>query len=40
MLHDEFDLHHTTLQVDHQGGDLLDIEMPEQHDATSHPLSQ
>jgi len=29
MLHDEFDLHHTTLQVDHQvdrqGGELLDI---------------
>jgi hypothetical protein len=38
MLHDDFDLHHTTLQVDHQGGDLLDIEMPEQHDATLHPL--
>jgi cobalt-zinc-cadmium efflux system protein len=33
MLHDEFDLHHTTLQVDHQGGDLLDIELPEQHRA-------
>jgi cobalt-zinc-cadmium efflux system protein len=31
MLHDEFALHHTTLQVDHQGGDLLDIEPPEQH---------
>ena len=28
MLHDDFDLHHTTLQVDHQGSDLLDIEMP------------
>jgi cobalt-zinc-cadmium efflux system protein len=28
MLHDEFRLHHTTLQVDHQGDDLLDIEMP------------
>jgi cobalt-zinc-cadmium efflux system protein len=40
MLHDEFDLHHTTLQVDHQDGDLLDIEMPEQHDATLHPLGQ
>jgi hypothetical protein len=24
--------------VDHQGGDLLDIEMPEQHDATLHSL--
>jgi cobalt-zinc-cadmium efflux system protein len=40
MLHDEFGLDHTTLQVDHQGGDLLDIEMPEQHDATPHPLGQ
>jgi cobalt-zinc-cadmium efflux system protein len=28
MLHDEFGLDHTTLQVDHQGGDLLAIEMP------------
>jgi cobalt-zinc-cadmium efflux system protein len=33
MLHDEFALHHTTLQVDHQGGDLLDIEMPGEHEA-------
>jgi cobalt-zinc-cadmium efflux system protein len=38
MLRDEFHLHHTTLQVDHQGGDLLDIEMLEQHDATLYPL--
>jgi cobalt-zinc-cadmium efflux system protein len=38
MLRDEFDLHHTTLQVDHQGGELLDIGMPEQHDAALHPL--
>jgi cobalt-zinc-cadmium efflux system protein len=29
MLHDEFDLHHTTLQVDHQPRELLNIEMPE-----------
>ncbi len=29
MLHDEFDLHHTTLQVDHQHRELLSIEMPE-----------
>ncbi len=28
MLHDEFDLHHTTLQVDHQSRELLNIEMP------------
>jgi cobalt-zinc-cadmium efflux system protein len=27
MLHDEFDLHHTTLQVDHQPRELLNIEM-------------
>jgi cobalt-zinc-cadmium efflux system protein len=33
MLQDQFDLHHTTLQVDHQGSDLLDIEIPEQHGA-------
>jgi cobalt-zinc-cadmium efflux system protein len=29
MLHDEFDLHHTTLQVDHQPRELLNIEIPE-----------
>jgi cobalt-zinc-cadmium efflux system protein len=29
MLHDEFDLHHTTLQVDHQPSELLNIELPE-----------
>jgi cobalt-zinc-cadmium efflux system protein len=28
-LHDEFGLEHTTLQVDHEGGELLDIELPE-----------
>jgi cobalt-zinc-cadmium efflux system protein len=28
MLHDEFDLHHTTLQVDHQPRELLNIELP------------
>jgi cobalt-zinc-cadmium efflux system protein len=39
MLHHEFDLHHTTLQVDHQGGDLLDIEMPGQRNTALHPLS-
>jgi cobalt-zinc-cadmium efflux system protein len=32
LLHDDFALEHTTLQVDHQGGELLDLEMPEQHD--------
>jgi cobalt-zinc-cadmium efflux system protein len=29
MLHDEFNLHHTTLQVDHQPSELLNIELPE-----------
>ncbi len=33
VLHDRFEIEHTTLQVDHQGGELLDIELPEQHDA-------
>jgi cobalt-zinc-cadmium efflux system protein len=28
LLHDRFELEHTTLQVDHQGGELLSIEMP------------
>ncbi len=30
MLHNKFEINHTTLQVDHEGGELLDIEMPEQ----------
>lgn len=29
MLHERFDIDHTTLQVDHQGGDLLQIEVPD-----------
>ena len=28
LLHDTFDVEHTTLQVDHAGGELLDIELP------------
>ena len=28
MLQDDFDLHHTTLQVDHQADKLLDIQTP------------
>ncbi len=28
MLHDRFALVHTTLQVDHEGGDLIEIELP------------
>jgi cobalt-zinc-cadmium efflux system protein len=27
MLHDEFDIEHTTLQVEHEGGDLLEIQV-------------
>jgi cobalt-zinc-cadmium efflux system protein len=27
MLHDEFEIEHTTLQVEHEGGDLLEIEV-------------
>ena len=27
MLHDEFAIEHTTLQVDHEGAELLDIEV-------------
>jgi cobalt-zinc-cadmium efflux system protein len=34
MLNDEFDLHHTTLQVDHRGDELLDIEMPKRRSAS------
>lgn len=30
LLHGRFGLDHTTLQVDHEGGDLLEIEVPEQ----------
>ncbi len=30
MLHDRFGLEHTTLQVDHEGGELLQVEMPDQ----------
>jgi len=28
LLEDRFGLHHTTLQVDHEGGELLSIEAP------------
>ena len=27
LLHDRFGIEHTTLQVDHEGGDLLEIEI-------------
>ena len=31
MLHDRFELEHTTLQVDHEGGELLEIETSAEH---------
>lgn len=37
MLHERFDLQHTTLQVDHEGGALLDIELPERQERVVHP---
>jgi cobalt-zinc-cadmium efflux system protein len=30
LLHDRYELEHTTLQVDHEGGELLEIQLPEQ----------
>ena len=35
VLHDQFDIEHTTLQVDHEGGELLNIELPEQRERTT-----
>jgi cobalt-zinc-cadmium efflux system protein len=32
LLHDRFGVEHTTLQVDHEGGELLELEVPEQRD--------
>jgi len=37
MLNDRFGLEHTTLQVDHEGGELLGIETPEQRQLPIHP---
>ena len=37
LINDRFGIEHTTLQVDHQGGELLDIEMPEQRRAYRAP---
>jgi hypothetical protein len=34
-LHDQCDIEHTILQVDHEGGELLDIELPEQHERST-----
>ena len=35
LLHEQFDIEHTTLQVDHEGGELLDIELPEQRERST-----
>jgi cobalt-zinc-cadmium efflux system protein len=35
VLHDQFDIEHTTLQVDHEGGELLNIELTEQHERST-----
>ena len=38
LLVERFGIEHTTLQVDHEGGELLQVEMPEQREqATRHP---
>jgi cobalt-zinc-cadmium efflux system protein len=36
LLHERFGIEHTTLQVDHEGGELLAIELPEQHARSVH----
>ncbi len=36
LLHERFELDHTTLQVDHEGGELIQLEMPE-HDRRIDP---
>ena len=33
MLHDRFEIEHTTLQVDHEGGELINLEAREQRDS-------
>lgn len=36
LLHDRFHIvEHTTLQVDHEGGELLNIELPEQQERST-----
>lgn len=37
LLHKRFELDHTTLQVDHEGGELVQLEMPEQHERRIDP---
>jgi len=34
-LHEHFNIEHTTRQVDHQGGELLEIEFPGQHERST-----
>jgi cobalt-zinc-cadmium efflux system protein len=31
LLRERFGIDHTTLQVDHEGGELMSLELPEQH---------
>ena len=38
LLHDRFGIEHTTLQVDHEGGELLEIEIRD--GASARPLQQ
>lgn len=35
LLHDRFDLEHTTLQIDHEGGELFEIELPQQRERSA-----
>lgn len=37
MLRERYDLEHTTLQVDHEGGELLDIQSPQPQPHPAHP---
>ena len=39
LLAERFDIEHTTLQVDHEGGELLSIEQPEQLRSVSSPAT-
>jgi cobalt-zinc-cadmium efflux system protein len=39
LIHEQFGIEHTTLQVDHEGGELLGIETGEQRRAFRAPQS-
>jgi cobalt-zinc-cadmium efflux system protein len=39
VLHDRFGIEHTTLQVDHEGGDLLEIEVPSRRPSAPPPAA-